>query len=71
MNRRVLVVVAVVVAMLVALVMPSMPLPIAGGDITLMPSQAFFGFCCSLLGFPQPTLLTGGGGCGGAGSCPT
>lgn len=66
-RRALIVVVAVVLAMLVA---PVAAIPLEAGDAASVPAEVGFGFSGGAHDLLLPLELSGGGGCGGAGSCP-
>ena len=80
MSRKVLIVAIVVAVMLVALVAPAAAVPLEAADTVSMPTVVRSEFSSGspvpvvFLGRvapPLPIHTNGGGGCSGAGSCPS
>lgn len=69
MPRRALIVVDAVV--LAALVAPVAAIPLEAGDAASVPAEVGFGFSGGSRDLLLPLQLSGDGGCGGAGGCPT
>ncbi|MGD8516592.1 MAG: hypothetical protein PVG54_06450 [Anaerolineae bacterium] len=71
MSRRTLIMAIVVAVMLAALVAPAAAIPIEAGDAASVMAEVWSRLDGQSLVLPLPLQLSGGGGCGGAGSCPT
>ena len=71
MSRRVLIVVVVVAVMLAALVVPAAATALGAGDAAPVMTEGWSGLSGRSPLVSLPLQLSGGGGCGGAGSCPT
>ena len=71
MSRRVLIVAVVVAVLLATMVAPAAANRLEVGDAGSVPAEVWQGLSGGSLVYPLPIQLAGGGGCGGAGDCPT
>jgi hypothetical protein len=72
MSRRVLIVAVVVAVMLATLVAPAVAVPLEAGDTVPVSTTVQSGFSDGSWVAPRPPIhINGGGGCSGAGSCPS
>jgi hypothetical protein len=71
MSRRVLIVAVVVAVVLATLIAPAAAIPLDARAAASVPTEVWSGLSGSSLVSPLPIQLTGDGGCGGAGGCPT
>ena len=72
MSRRALIVAVVAAVVLVTLVAPAAAVPLEADDTVSVPTAVRSGFSYGLrIAPPQPINTNGGGGCSGAGSCPS
>jgi hypothetical protein len=71
MSRKMVLVAIVVAVLLAALVVPAAANPLEAVQPASAMAEAWSGFSGRLPVLPLRLQLTGGGSCGGAGSCPT
>ena len=71
MSRRVLIVAMVVAVVLATVVAPAAANPLEVGDAVSLPAEVWSGLSGGSPVYPPLIQLAGGGGCGGAGDCPT
>ena len=71
MSRKMLIIAVVVAVLLATLVAPVAAMPLQVGETASVPAEGWSGLGGGSLVLPLPFQPNGGGGCGGAGSCPT
>jgi type II secretory pathway component PulF len=71
MSRKVLIVAVVVAVVLATVVVPAAANPPEAGSAASVLTEVWSGLSGGSLVHPLPIQLAGGGGCGGAGGCPT